>query len=92
MEVKHGVRVRVVSLYSDGVGNAGFPQTLRRQRLVRRRRFLVVSTVAAILVRRSSAAQELGHGSGKLSYVRKPLRKLSRTVRRGVAVLPSSRT
>src|SRR6476469_5653396 len=50
VEVKHGVRVRVVSLYSDGVGNAALPQTLRRQRLVRRRRFLVVSTVAAILV------------------------------------------
>src|SRR5207253_9462342 len=41
---------RVVSLYSDGVGNAALPQALRRQRLVRRRRFLVVSTVAAILV------------------------------------------
>jgi TolB-like protein/class 3 adenylate cyclase len=50
VEVKHGVRVRVVSLYSDGVGNAVLPQALRRQRLVRRRRFLVVSTVAAILV------------------------------------------
>jgi len=50
VEVKHGGRVRVVSLYSDGVGNTALPQTLRRQRLVRRRRFLVVSTVAAILV------------------------------------------
>jgi TolB-like protein/class 3 adenylate cyclase len=49
-EVKHGARVRVFSLYHDGVGNAALPQTLRRQRLVRRRRFLVVSTVAAILV------------------------------------------
>jgi TolB-like protein/class 3 adenylate cyclase/Flp pilus assembly protein TadD len=50
VEVKHRVRVRVVSLYSDGVGNAALPQTLRRQRLVRRRRFFAVSTVAAILV------------------------------------------
>ena len=49
-EVKHGARVRVFSLYHDGVGNAALPQTLRRQRLVRHRRFLVVSTVAAILV------------------------------------------
>src|SRR6476646_6886732 len=49
-EVKHGARVRVFSLYHDGVGNAALPQTLRRQRLVRRRRFLVVSTVAAIIV------------------------------------------
>jgi class 3 adenylate cyclase len=49
-EVKHGARVRVFSLCHDGVGNAALPQTLRRQRLVRHRRFLVVSTVAAILV------------------------------------------
>jgi TolB-like protein/class 3 adenylate cyclase len=49
-EVKHGARVRVFSLYHDGVGNAALPQTLRRQRLVRRRRFLVVSTAAAIIV------------------------------------------
>src|SRR5207302_11108667 len=38
VEVKHGGRVRVVSLYSDGVGNPTLPKTLRRQRLARRRR------------------------------------------------------
>lgn len=49
VEVKHGVRVRVVSLYSDGFGNADLPQKLRRQRLVRRRRVIVTSiTIATV--------------------------------------------
>src|SRR5947208_12900407 len=37
VEVKHGVRLEVVSLYNDEVGNPALPQKLRRQQLVRRR-------------------------------------------------------
>jgi TolB-like protein len=47
LEIKHGVRIRVASLYSDGVGNAVVPQKLRRQRLVRRRRLVVTSVALA---------------------------------------------
>jgi len=49
-EVKHGVRIRVFNLYNGEVGNARLPQKLRRQRLVRRRRWLVAATVATILI------------------------------------------
>ncbi|MEY2440505.1 MAG: hypothetical protein QOI34_1890, partial [Verrucomicrobiota bacterium] len=50
VEIKHGVRIRVASLYSDGVGNPGVPQKLRRQRLVRRRRLLAVSATLVVLL------------------------------------------
>ena len=50
MEVKHGVRVGVVSLHGDGVGNPEIPRGLRRQRLVRRRRTIVAVATAAVLV------------------------------------------
>jgi len=50
VEVKHGVRVRIASLHSDGVGNPGIPQKLRRQRLVRRRRLLAVLATIVVLV------------------------------------------
>ena len=49
-EVKHGITVRVFSLYNDEVGNAQLPQKLQRQRLVKRRRRLFVAATAAILV------------------------------------------
>ncbi len=49
-EVKHGVRVRVVSLYRGEAGNAALPQKLRRQRLVKRRRFLIAAIAAASLI------------------------------------------
>ncbi|PZR77419.1 MAG: hypothetical protein DLM52_04500 [Chthoniobacterales bacterium] len=50
VEVKHGVRVRVATLYNHEVGNPELPQKLRRQRLVRRRRLLIATTTVAILI------------------------------------------
>src|SRR5436190_8847157 len=49
-EVKHGARVRVFSLYHDGVGNRQLPQELQRQRLVRRRRIYLATASAAMLL------------------------------------------
>ena len=49
-EVKHGARVRVFSLYHDGVGNRQLPQQLQRQRLVRRRRIYLATASAAMLL------------------------------------------
>jgi len=50
VEVKHGIRVRIASLHSDGVGNPGVPQKLRKQRLVRKRRLRAVSATLVILL------------------------------------------
>src|SRR5205085_9780624 len=50
VEVKHGVRVGVASLYGDGTGNAALPTKLRRQELVRKRRLLVATTGALIIL------------------------------------------
>jgi len=50
VEVKHGVRVRIASLHSEGVGNSVVPQKLRRQRLVRRRRLFAVAVTFAVIV------------------------------------------
>ncbi|MFL6513825.1 MAG: adenylate/guanylate cyclase domain-containing protein, partial [Chthoniobacterales bacterium] len=50
MEVKHGVRIGVVSLYKDEVGNPILPLKLRRQQLVRRRRLFLTAASAVILV------------------------------------------
>ncbi len=49
VEVKHGVRVRVASLYNDEVGNRALPRKLQRQRLVRRRRVILGVTTVVIL-------------------------------------------
>jgi adenylate cyclase len=50
VEVKHGVRVGVANLYSEGTGNAQLPQKLKRQRLVRQRRIYLAAASAAILL------------------------------------------
>ena len=49
VEVKHGVRVRVASLYNEETGNPALPRKLQRQRLVRRRRIFVSLATVAIL-------------------------------------------
>ena len=55
VEVKHGARVRIASLHSDGVGNPVVPQKLRKQRLVRRRRLLAIAATLVVLVAGISA-------------------------------------
>ncbi len=49
VEVKHGVRVRVASLYNEETGNPALPRKLQRQRLVRRRRIQISLATVAIL-------------------------------------------
>ncbi len=49
VEVKHGVRVRVASLYNEETGNPALPRKLQRQQLVRRRRVQISLATVAIL-------------------------------------------
>nr|MBA3651435.1 adenylate/guanylate cyclase domain-containing protein [Chthoniobacterales bacterium] len=49
VEVKHGVRVRVASLYNEETGNPALPRKLQRQRFVRRRRIQISLATVAIL-------------------------------------------
>ena len=49
IEVKHGVRVRVASLYGPDAGNATVPRKLQQQRIVRRRRRVILLTALAVL-------------------------------------------
>ena len=49
IEVKHGLRVRVASLYGPDAGNATLPRKLQQQRLVRRRRRVIWLTGLAVI-------------------------------------------
>ena len=49
VEVKHGVRVQVASLYNEETGNSALPRKLQRQRLVRRRRIQISLATVAFL-------------------------------------------
>ncbi|MEO5717317.1 MAG: adenylate/guanylate cyclase domain-containing protein, partial [Chthoniobacterales bacterium] len=49
VEVKHGVRVRVASLYNEETGNPALPRKLQRQRLIRRRRIQISLATVVIL-------------------------------------------
>jgi TolB-like protein/class 3 adenylate cyclase/Tfp pilus assembly protein PilF len=80
-EAKHGVRVSVVNLYDDQVGNAKRP---RKFETVQKRRARVRWTAVAIglLVVAALAA-------GVLSFLRKgPARSLATAVEKSIAVLP----
>jgi TolB-like protein/class 3 adenylate cyclase len=48
-EVKHGLRVRLTSLYNEETGNPAVPRMLQRQRVVRRRRILIAAASIIIL-------------------------------------------
>ncbi len=86
VEVKHGVRVRIASLHSDGIGNAGIPRKLRRQRLVRKRRLLVVLATLVVLL--------AGIAAGKRAWQRQARLRAEATAEsakareKSVAVLP----
>ena len=97
MEVKHGVRMGVVSLYNGEIGNAELPQKIRlagearvlaaaRERKAKRRRALVMVGAAALLV---------GVGIGGWAWHRHSLAsltaagsQLSNVSDKSVAVLP----
>src|SRR5215831_5888334 len=79
-EVKHGVRVGVVNLSGDGVGNAVAPkkfETIKKHRAHVR----WAAVAAALLV--------LGAISGgQFLFLRRPIRSLSGIVEKSIAVLP----
>jgi tetratricopeptide (TPR) repeat protein len=49
-EVKHGVRLGIVNLYRDGIGNPQLPKKLRAIRQKQRRRWGAIATALAILL------------------------------------------
>ena len=50
-EVKHGVRVQVVNLYTDDVGNSTIPTKLRRATMARRaKRWKLTTSVAGLVI------------------------------------------
>jgi TolB-like protein/class 3 adenylate cyclase/Flp pilus assembly protein TadD len=49
VEVKHGVRLSLVSLHSDREGNRALPEKLKRVRARRRRTILLIGSAAVIL-------------------------------------------
>ncbi|MGC2626535.1 MAG: hypothetical protein WA269_06835, partial [Candidatus Udaeobacter sp.] len=80
-EVKHGARIRVTNLYSDGVGNPNLPGKLLA---VKRHRTLVrwaVVTIGLLVVAALAAAV--------FFFLRKgPARSLATAVEKSIAVLP----
>ena len=86
VEVKHGVRVRVVSLYNAEAGNAALPRKLRRQRLVRRRRIVAAATAIAILF--LSAGIGLWGWQHHVELVRQAAANAAAQREKSVAVLP----
>lgn len=50
IEVKHGVRVEVVNLYTDAVGNRDVPSRFRQRSVGLRRRRLAMAAASAVLV------------------------------------------
>src|SRR6516162_11453986 len=85
-KVKHGVRLRVVSLYGDGVGNAALPQILQRQRLIRRRRIAVASAMLAILV--IGAALGIWDWQRQAKMRRQAAAQAAALIEKSIAVLP----
>jgi TolB-like protein/Tfp pilus assembly protein PilF len=79
-EVKHGVRIGVVNLSGDGVGNAAAPKKFQA---IKKRRAQVRWTIVAV------ALLVLGAFVGGTSYfLRRPIRSVSGIVEKSIAVLP----
>jgi len=79
-EVKHGVRIGVVNLYRDGIGNPQLPkrfQALKKQRT--RIRWAGVATALVLLAAIVAAF---------LIILRKPMRSTSNAPEKSIAVLP----
>src|SRR5438874_2264899 len=79
-EVKHGVRIGIVNLSGDGVGNAATPkkfQAIKKHRAqVRWATVAVALLVLGVIV------------GGQFFFLRRPIRSLSGIVEKSIAVLP----
>ena len=86
VEVKHGVRVGVASLYNDETGNRALPRKLQRQRLVRQRRVILTASVAATLLLAVSLGSWVWHRHLKL--LERAQTEAAAQREKSVAVLP----
>jgi TolB-like protein/Flp pilus assembly protein TadD len=80
-EVKHGVRIGIVNLYCDGIGNPELPNKLRasRQRQSRRRRWAAIAAALLVLA---------GIATALVLISRKAARSTSTAPEKSIAVLP----
>jgi TolB-like protein/class 3 adenylate cyclase len=79
-EVKHGVRVGVVNLSGDGVGNAAAPKKF--QAIKKRRAHVRWAAVAVALLVLGAIV------GGTFFFLRRPMRSVSGIVDKSIAVLP----
>lgn len=86
IEVKHGVRVRVASLYGPDAGNATIPRKLQQQRIVRRRRLMTWLTSLAVLILSSGIVALMWQRQGRL--LRQAAAEAAAQRVKSVAVLP----
>src|SRR5437868_6111238 len=79
-EVKHGVRIGIVNLSGDGVGNAATPKKF--QAIKKHRAQVRWATVAVALLVLGAIV------GGQFFFLRRPIRSLSGIVEKSIAVLP----
>jgi TolB-like protein/Tfp pilus assembly protein PilF len=79
-EVKHGVRIGVVNLSGDGVGNAATPKKFET---IKKRRAQVRWAVVAVALLVLGAIV-----GGQFFFLRRPIRSVSGIVEKSIAVLP----
>src|SRR5438046_1459191 len=77
-EVKHGVRIGVVNLSGDGVGNAATPKTF--ETIKKHRAHVSCATVAVALLVLGAIV------GGQFFFLRRPIRSLSGIVEKSIAV------
>src|SRR5438445_5285407 len=62
VEVKHGIKIDIVNLYFDGIGNSELPakikQSRRQQKLVRQKRFILAGALVLIALLIAWAARQ----------------------------------
>jgi TolB-like protein/Tfp pilus assembly protein PilF len=79
-EVKHGVRIGVVNLSGDGVGNAATPKKF--ERIKKHRAHVRWAAVAVALLVLGAIV------GGQFFFLRRPIRSVSGIVEKSIAVLP----
>jgi TolB-like protein/tetratricopeptide (TPR) repeat protein/class 3 adenylate cyclase len=86
VEVKHGVRIGVVSLYNEEVGNAIAPQKVQRAARARRRRISIALGAAAVLVASLGIGISIWHQHNK--SLQSARAETAAKARKSVAILP----
>jgi TolB-like protein/Tfp pilus assembly protein PilF len=79
-EVKHGVRIGIVNLSGDGVGNAATPKKF--ETIKKHRAHLRWAAVAVVLLVLGAIV------GGQFFFLRRPIRSVSGIVEKSIAVLP----